>query len=141
MINMLSNLDQTLKESNLKTKIKMIKEKNKNSVIDPDAMLISEQEPINFENFKDNFNFSKLYKYFITLYAQVPSEFKLKFIFAEFLNQYAVDYNDIVKVEAMRQVFMYFCHVFYLSGFISSKSNKHETFVKNYYQMISYYNK
>jgi hypothetical protein len=141
VIDILYSFEKILEDEAKKEKLKIKGKKVRiNSQLD-DTNLSVVEEPINSENFNENFKFSKLLKHFMILYSQAPVEFKLKYIFAEYLNQFGLDYENKEKVQKMRNHFLYFCHIFYLLGFISRKRTRNDVYIKNYFQMTNYFSK
>ena len=132
-------LEDDAKKEKLKAKGKKIKSSSNIDLYEGNLSIV--EEPISNENFNENFKFSKLLKHFMILFSQLPNEFKLKYIFAEYLNQFCIDYENKDKVQKMRNHFLYFCHIFYLLGFISRKRTRNDVYIKNYFQMTNYFSK
>jgi hypothetical protein len=93
---------------------------------------------------EETIDFTKCNQYvllqqFVLLFSQAPTEFKLKILFFEFLLQLSIDKENKDGVTKIKYYFLYFCHVFYLLGLISKKRSKEEVYLKNYYQMTSYF--
>jgi len=94
---------------------------------------------IDIDNFWNNINYSKMFKLFIHVYANLGLEFKLKFFFSDFLLKFKFDFQDNKKLDALRNVFFKFCNEFYLLGLISRKRPNSDIFVKNFFKMASYF--
>ncbi len=109
-----------------------------NTSVNEEEELSIYEEFINKENFQQHYKFSKLLKNFIILFAQAPCEFRLKPLFAEFLDIYGVDHSSRVFVNVLKNHFLYFCHIFFLLGFLSRKRTN-DVYMKNYFQVNSYF--
>ena len=94
---------------------------------------------INVEDFWSNLNYSKLFKIFIHVYGSLGFEFKLKFFFTDFLVRFRCDIRNKKETDCMRNIFLKFCHEFYLLGLISRKRPNSEIFVKNFFKMTNYF--
>ena len=83
-----------------------------------------------------------MFKMFVCVFGLIGLEFKLKVFFGEYLGNLRIPVDDasFAKViNSVRNVFLKFCHEFYLMGLISRKRPNSEVFIKNFFKLSGYY--
>jgi hypothetical protein len=100
-------------------------------------------ETITKQNIKNKINKFDLLEQFLIVFGSLGSEFKLKYLYADYLQQF-IDLEDIETskkyIDTIKNFFLKMCHEFYILGLISRKKAKSDIFSKNYFQISNYYN-
>jgi hypothetical protein len=90
------------------------------------------------------YSFLKTFQNFLSVFCTIGLEFKIKCFFYEFLKYSTKDEEELEDnklVHNYANIFLKFCHEFYLMGYIAKKNQKSDVFIKNYFKISSFYNK
>jgi len=134
------NLQFVIYDKHISTNKYLKLNKNQNYFIDNNFLIkIHNEEDMIIDelNFLNNINYSKLFKFFLIVYGELGLEFKLKFFFSNYLIILKCESEEHIK--SLRNIFLKFCHEFYLLGLISRKRPGSDIFVKNFFKMTKYF--
>lgn len=105
--------------------------------------ICNEENNKNYEVIPKNYTYENMLTCYIKCFMRIGSNFKLKYFFWEFINEFGIADVESEKekedVRKCKKIFLYFSYFFCLIGFFSRKRGNGEFFIKNYYSITNYY--
>ena len=105
--------------------------------------ICNEENNKNYEIIPNNYTYENMLTCYIKCFMRIGSNFKLKYFFWEFINEFGIADVESEKekedIRKCKKIFLYFSYFFCLIGFFSRKRGNGEFFIKNYYSITNYY--